>query len=37
MTDRADISKSGTEGQNVLFRTAVLGTDYVHDSIYAYE
>ena len=35
MTNRAAISKNGTEGLYVLFRTAILGTEYVHDSIYA--
>ena len=34
MTVRADISKNGTEGLYVSFRTAVLGTEYAHDSIY---
>ena len=33
MTDRAHISKNGTEGLYVSFRTAVLGTEYVRDSI----
>ena len=35
MTDRANISKNGTVGLHVSFRTAVWGTEYVRDSIYA--
>ena len=34
MTDRADVSKNGTEGLYLSFRKAVLGTEYVHDSVY---